>query len=212
MSTDASVGAIRRRRSISSRIWRAVADDPFEAELLVEPPVELRVRPPQVLAPRGVIHHRPQLLEVERFQQIIEGALPHRLDGRFDRAVAGDQNHFGFGQDFFTLRQELQPADIRHFEVRDDDLERVFFEQLHAVPARVRHGAFVPLPKQTIGDRLGMREIVIDNQHLNRRPRLGGTLCERHGLIMPPRGRFREGFTGKRGIGDPGRRLRCKSP
>ena len=67
---------------------RAVADDPLEAELLVEPAIQLGVRPPQVLVARRVLDHRPQLLQIERLEQIVERPLLHRLDGRLDRAVA----------------------------------------------------------------------------------------------------------------------------
>ena len=42
---------------------RAVADDALEAELLVEPAVQLRVGPPQVLAAGRVLDHGPQLLQ-----------------------------------------------------------------------------------------------------------------------------------------------------
>ena len=52
---------------------------------------------------RGLVDDGPQLLEVERLEQVVERPLLHRLDGRLDRAVAGDENHLGVGQQLLGL-------------------------------------------------------------------------------------------------------------
>ena len=84
ISTVASVGAIRCSRVDDVVHLRAVADDALEAEPLVQPAVQLGVRPPQVLAAGRVLDHRPQLLQIERLEQIVERPPLHRLDGRLD--------------------------------------------------------------------------------------------------------------------------------
>ncbi len=48
---------------------RAVADHALEAKFFVEPTIQFRVRPPQVLGAGGVVDHAPQLLQVERLEQ-----------------------------------------------------------------------------------------------------------------------------------------------
>ena len=53
---------------------------------------------------------RPQLAEVERLEQVVERPLLHGLDGRGDRAVAGDQDHFGVGQLFLGLARISSPS------------------------------------------------------------------------------------------------------
>ena len=114
----ASVGAIRCSRVDHVVHLRAVADDALEAEPLVQPPVQLRIRPPQILAARRVLDHRPQLLQIERLEQIVERPPLHRLDGRLDRAVPGDENHLGIRLQLLALGQHFQPADIRHLADR----------------------------------------------------------------------------------------------
>ena len=65
-------GGVGRRDPLQPRDHvvhlRAVADDALEAEPLVEPAMQLGVRPPQILAAGRVFDHRPQLLQIERLQ------------------------------------------------------------------------------------------------------------------------------------------------
>ena len=56
---------------------RAVADDALEAELFVQPAVQLGVGPPQPQTGRGLVGHRPQLAQIERLEQVVEGPLLH---------------------------------------------------------------------------------------------------------------------------------------
>ncbi len=61
----------------------ARADHPFEAELLVQPAVQFGIGAAQTLAVgRGLFDHGPQLLEVERLEQVVEGPLLHGQHGR----------------------------------------------------------------------------------------------------------------------------------
>ena len=41
------------------------------------------------------------------------------------RAVAGDQDHLGVGLVVLGPAQDLQPVDVVHHQVGDDDVERV---------------------------------------------------------------------------------------
>ena len=75
----------------------APADDVAEAEL----PLEL-VPEPEVLLPEGLVLQGPldrqqELLVLERLLDVVEGPDLHRLDGRFDRGVGGDDDDDGLG-------------------------------------------------------------------------------------------------------------------
>ena len=135
----------------------------------------------KILAAGRVLDHRPQLLQIERLQQIVERPALHRLDGRLDRAVARDENHLGVGLHLLALGQNFEPAHLRHLEIGDHDFVRADLQQRRPLrPARGDDALEADAP-QTIGHRLGMRGIVVDHQHLDRRPgggsrrfRLGG--------------------------------------
>ena len=190
----ASVGAIRCSRVDDVVHLRAVADDALEAEPLVQPAVQLGVRPPQILAAGRVLDHRPQLLQIERLEQIIERPALHRLDGRLDRAVAGDENHLGIRLQFLALGQHFEPADVRHLQVGDHDFERARLEQRDRLLAAAGHGASEADAPQTVGHRLGMRGVVVDHEHLDRRSGAGGgRRLRRHEPMIRPMPKRRKG-------------------
>ena len=76
---------------------RAVTDDPFEAELLVEPALQVAVGPGEPQPLRRPVHHGPQLAQIDRLGQVVGSALLDRLHGCFDVSVAGDDHHLGVG-------------------------------------------------------------------------------------------------------------------
>jgi hypothetical protein len=89
---------------------------------------------PELLAERDVLLAQvPQLadtveevddlLVVERLQDVLEGARLHRLDGRLDRAVSGDDDDLGRGVLLLRVLQELHPVHPGHLDVRDEDVE-----------------------------------------------------------------------------------------
>ncbi len=155
---------------------RAGADHPLEAEFFVQPAVQFGVRPPQPQAGRGFFGDGPQLAQIERLEQIVERPLLHGRHGRGDRAVAGDQDHLGVGQGLLGAGQDLQPVDVVHHQVGDDDVERLLLDQLGPLRAGGGHGAVVADALQAFGDGLGVRGVVVDDQHANvaRRGLIGG--------------------------------------
>ena len=172
----AFVGATRFSRSIDVVHLRAGADDPFEAELLVEPAIEFEIGAAEAGTGGGLFRDDPQLVHVERLEQVVERPLLHRLDGRGNRAVAGDENHFGVGLVVFGVRQHFEAADVVHHQVGDDDVELFLFELLQAFGAAAGGDAVEADPFQTVGHRQGVRLVVVDDQHRDRPTvRLGGS-------------------------------------
>ena len=110
----------------------------------------------------------PQLVDVERLEQVVERPLLHGRDGRGDRAVAGDQDHLGVGQVVLGRAQNLQAVDVVHHQVGDDDVELLLRELLEPLGSRGRRRAGKADPLQAVGHGQGVRLIVVDNQHAAR--------------------------------------------
>ena len=64
----------------------------------------------------------PQSPHVERLRQVIVGALLHRLDGVFDRAVRCHQNEQRVAADLARLLEQLEAAHARHAHVSEDEV------------------------------------------------------------------------------------------
>ena len=74
---------------------RARSDHAFEAELLVEPPVQFQILAPQPYALRRLLDRGPEVRHVEGLLEVGECPLLHRGDGRRNRAVPRHHDHFG---------------------------------------------------------------------------------------------------------------------
>ena len=143
---------------------RRVADHPLEAEPLVELLLELDVRPRQPLRLRDLVGDRPQLVDVERLGQVGGGAGLHGGDGGLDRAVAGQDHDLGVGQLALGLGQDLQAADLVHDQVGDHDVEGLLLDQPEPLAAAGGDDALVADALEALGDRLGVRLVVVDHQ------------------------------------------------
>ena len=137
ISTVLSVGATKTKRLDDPVHLGAGADDPLEAEFLVEPAVELGVAADQADAGRRFLDRRAQLADIERFGEVGVGAVLHGRDGRIDRAVPRDDDDFRVGQLLLGLGEDLQAVDFVHFHVGDDDVEVLAFDQRDAPLAGV---------------------------------------------------------------------------
>ena len=115
---------------------RAVADDALEAELLVEPALQLDVGPPQPGALGGLLGDRAKLLDVQRLEQVVERPLLHRLDRRGDRPVAGHEDHLAVGLGLLGPGEDPEAVDVVHHQVGNNHVEGPVFDQLRppAVP------------------------------------------------------------------------------
>ena len=145
---------------------RAVADDALEAELLVQPPLQLDVGPPQPRALDRLLRARAKLVDVQRLQQVVEGPLAHRLDGRRHRAVAGQQDDLGVGLVGLRPGEDAQAVDVVHHQVGDDDVEVLLLDDAGRLAAGGGHAAAEADPLEALGHGLGVGPVVVDDQHL----------------------------------------------
>ena len=148
---------------------RGGADYPLKAEFFVEPAIELGIAADEPDARGGLLHGRPQLVDVERLGKVSVGPVLHGGDGRVDRAVPGDDDHFGVGQLLLALAKDLEAVDFVHLHVGDDDVEIVLaLDQGNAARARGCDRAIAVDPLETFGDGLGVGLVVVDDQHAER--------------------------------------------
>ena len=67
------------------------------------------------------LHQQAEVLRIGRFGQEIERPKPHRLDGVFDAAVTGGDNHRNGDLLSLDRLDELHSGDLRHPKVGDDE-------------------------------------------------------------------------------------------
>ena len=159
----------RRRRDLPepghNRMHRhRIADDPLEAEPLVELLLKLDVRSLQPLRLRRLVGDRPQLVDIQRFGQIGRGPRLHGGHGRLDRAVPGQDHDLGVRQLALRLGQHLEPTHAFHDQIGDDDVEDLLFDELQSVGSAGRDHAVVPDPLEALGHGRGVRLVIVDHQ------------------------------------------------
>ena len=66
--------------------------------------------------------HAVQLLQVDRLEQVVEGPVPHRLDGRVGRPDHGDKHDRDAGVDLAELRQDLQAGLVGQAQVEENNV------------------------------------------------------------------------------------------
>ena len=69
--------------------------------------------------------HAPQLVQVERLEQVIVGALLHRLDGRVRRLGQGDEDDRDAGVDLADLLVDLQSGLVGQAQVEQNNVGRL---------------------------------------------------------------------------------------
>src|SRR2546422_4681898 len=115
----------------------------FHEPLHLAPGPELRMAAEQRAA-----HDVFQVLAREGLDQVLEGAVGERVLDRFERRVGRDHDDFDGGIDALDAPEELEPVELGHLDVHDDDvwpepLQRVerraaVLRRLDVVPARHR--------------------------------------------------------------------------
>ena len=82
--------------------------------------------------------HPPQLVQVERLEQVVVGALLHRLDGRVRRLGHGDEDDRDARVDPADLLVDLQPGLVGQAQVEQNDIRRLGARRARAPRRRCR--------------------------------------------------------------------------
>src|SRR5262249_54703711 len=121
------------------------------------------------VAPRSpfkrAAQHGDQIGGGKRFADIIEGFLPLRRRGRFERTVRGHDYYRQVRPKAAKIAQHIKPGCGAEFEIEQDGVEWLLVTQLHSLSAAHRQTGgitfdFYKLP----GDRAEIR-VVINNQN-----------------------------------------------
>ena len=83
--------------------------------------------------------HPPQLVQVERLEQVVVGALLHRLDGRIRRLGQGDEDDRDPRIDLADLLVDLQAGLVGQAQVEQNDIRRPGTDALEPFGAGAGH-------------------------------------------------------------------------
>ena len=101
----------------------------------------------------------------ERLREIIEGALPQRLDARLYARIAGHHDHDRVVIGPERGAQQRQPVHLRHVEVHEHDVKRPSLEQVEGILAATGHRHVVPLVPEHRGATLPQGVFVVDHEN-----------------------------------------------
>ena len=88
---------------------------------------------------QGLLHQAAQMMEIDRLEQVFEGAALHGLNGRVRRRERRDQDHRQAWVQGVDLVEDLQPRLVRQAHVQDDRVGLDLAHQLQPAPARLGH-------------------------------------------------------------------------
>ena len=170
MNTEASVAATLRARSTALRKSGRDAD---QGDLVAVPDLLHQLHPEILRFARH--HHRvgrapDQHLQMggrERLGQVVPGAGPERLDAAGDAGVSRHDHDDRVLVGLQRGLQDLEPGDLGHVQVDEDDIELAAPDRLQRLlaPADQRH--IVAIHLQHAGAALPQRALVVDDEHPN---------------------------------------------
>ena len=104
-----------------------------------------------------------QVLARERLDEVLERSVGEGELHRLQRGVGGDHHDLDRGVDALDAAQDLQPVDLRHLDVEDDDVGPVGRDLLQRDPATVGGLDLVGRLEQH-AERLARSQLVVHDQ------------------------------------------------
>src|SRR5690606_9204219 len=105
-------------------------------------------------------------------------AQAHGLDRRGDRGVAGDDDHGDLGMFLADRPQDFHPADISHFEIRENHIKLFLANALKAFLAIKGPDHLMALTAQDLFAALADDNLIIDNEN-------SGWITHTHKSLIP---------------------------
>jgi len=161
-----------------------LADDPFEAEVLVYLALQGGALPDHALFLRRLANLLAQDVHIHRLLEVGHGPFLHRLDGRADRAVAGEYEHLHLRPELLRLLGDLDAADVMHDQVGQDHVNGAGADDLEALRAGYGGAALAADPFKYLCGGLGFDGAVVDDQHLQ--PAAGAAFPAGVAHVIPP--------------------------
>ncbi len=120
--------------------------------------------PAPALAPReGAFDGGGDLDDVEGLDQVVEHAVADALDGRFDRAAAGDDDDFGLRRFHSDRPHQLVALHAGHVQIDGDEIDLLGPEHVERFGSVFRGRHFVA-PGKNHAKRLAWPALVVDDQ------------------------------------------------
>ncbi len=144
-----------------------IADNPFEAELLIELLAKFDIGSAESMAFGRFADDGPEFVDVEGFGEVGVGPLLHGGDGGLDGAMPGDDDHLRLGEFLLGFSEDFQTVGSSHHQVGEDDIELLAFDSAKCFLTVGGDGTLVSRPFETVADRVGMSRLVVDDQYLD---------------------------------------------
>ena len=127
------------------------------------------------LAPlERVAHGHAQALARQRLDDEVEGPLAHRFDRGIDRALRGDDDHFGRQSALFDLAQDVDAVHVGEIDIQRHDIGRTVVELREGFAAGLHGCRTDAFGGQIGGVCRGERGNVLDDQNLGNQWRHNG--------------------------------------
>jgi len=152
-------------------------------------------------------HLVDQVVDVERFDEEIDGALLHRRDGKIDGGKGGDHDDADGWIDFMDVVKQVHAAHPRHHDVADDKILGLALQDLQGLDAVFCFTDVVIFRGvQGVNDDLPGRGVIIDDEDPVSSRCILSRACRLNHEIHPPgwakisfavscgRGKFRSFF------------------
>ena len=113
---------------------------------------------------QGLAYHPDELRALERLREEVGGAVLHRLHRLLDGAEGGQHDEVDFGRHGLRPRQELEPGQAWHLEVRQDEVDAAGLQPLERGLAVRRQHDGVALAREHAVEALAHGRIIVRHQ------------------------------------------------
>jgi hypothetical protein len=127
---------------------------PFQEHVLLPEPAVLDL----------LAHLHLEQIDVEGFAEIVARAQAHRFDCGVSRCERRDHDAEDVLIDSLGGPQYLDAAQVRHFDVRNQDVDRLVLECVDGRSTAVGQKHLIPLPAQDYSQQLSHRALIVDHE------------------------------------------------
>ena len=171
---NGAVGARHRLDHLEHGEHRfASADDVRELVGQAERPLQQHVLLPELPVLDLLAHLHLEQVDVERLAQVIARTEAHRFNRGVGRRERRDHDPENVLIDFLRGTQHVDAAQVRHLDVRDQQVDRLALEQIDGRAAVVGEQHLVAFAPQHDRQELPHRPLIVHDENA-RRPAVGG--------------------------------------
>ena len=106
-----------------------------------------------------------ELIDVERFFDIVERSVPHRLDGGGHCGMRGYHHDLSVQPSLFDLDDEIHAVHARHLQIGQYAIEAFSIQNLESLRRAGAADHIVTGRAQHLGHRLACLAMIVDDHH-----------------------------------------------